>query len=81
MNELMISQDPYIYVISGYMEQVLHSVERFSIMKSIWEPMSSVQVARTKFGIIYHRQSNTIYAIGGKLVEATRTDVIEEYDI
>lgn len=81
MNDLMISQDPYIYVISGYMEHTLFSVEWFSIMKGTWQHMSNVNIARTKFGIVHQKSKNKIYALGGKLQDASWTELVEEYDI
>ena len=77
---MMITVDQYIYVISGYKNTTLPSVERLNINKGIWQEISDVNVARTKFGSVSVK-GEKIYAIGGKLVDGTRTDLIEEYDV
>jgi len=41
--------------------------------------VQGVQVARTKFGLVTVN-NKTIYVLGGKLQDASRTDVVEEYD-
>lgn len=80
MNELMVQSDSYIYVVSGYMEHSLFSVERLNIKTGIWEYMSNVNIARTKFGIVPFK-NRLIFALGGKLQDASRTDLVEEYDV
>jgi len=42
--------------------------------------MNNVNVARTKFGVVAVK-NKTLYALGGKLQDASRTDLVEEYDI
>jgi len=66
MNELMVQTDSYIYVVSGYMEHSLFSVERLNIKTGNWEYISNVNIARTKFGIVPFK-NRLIYALGGKL--------------
>ena len=80
LSRMMITVDQYIYVISGYKNTTLPSVERLNINKGIWQEISDVNVARTKFGSVSVK-GEKIYAIGGKLVDGTRTDLIEEYDV
>ena len=43
--------------------------------------MSNVNIAWTKFGIVHQKSKNKIYALGGKLQDASRTELVEEYDI
>lgn len=42
--------------------------------------MSDVNVSRTKFGSVSVK-GEKIYILGGKLVDGTRTDLIEQYDV
>lgn len=80
LSRMMITVDQYIYVISGYKNTTLASVERLNMNKGIWQAVSDVNIARTKFGSVSLR-GEKIYLLGGKLVDGSRTDVVEEYDI
>lgn len=80
LSKMMISIDQYIYVISGYKNTTLSSVERLNMNKGIWQPVSDVNIARTKFGSVSVKGAK-IYLLGGKLVDGSRTDIIEEYDV
>ena len=80
LSRMMITVDQYIYVISGYKNTTLSSVERLNMNKGIWQPVSDVNIARTKFGSVSVR-GQKIYLLGGKLVDGSRTDIIEEYDV
>ena len=80
LSRMMITVDQFIYVISGYKNTTLSSVERLNMNKGIWQPMSDINIARTKFGSVSVR-GQKIYLLGGKLVDGTRTDTIEEYDV
>jgi N-acetylneuraminic acid mutarotase len=62
------------------MEHSLFSVERLNLKTGIWEYISNVNIARTKFGVVAYK-NRMIYALGGKLQDATRTDIVEEYDV
>jgi hypothetical protein len=80
LSKMMISIDQFIYVISGYKNTTLSSVERLNMNKGIWQPVSDVNIARTKFGSVSVKGAK-IYLLGGKLVDGSRTDIIEEYDV
>jgi hypothetical protein len=80
LSRMMITVDQFIYVISGYKTSTLQSVERLNLSKGIWQDMSEVNIARTKFGS-FSNKGQKIYLLGGKLLDGTRTDLIEEYDI
>lgn len=80
LSRMMITVDQYIYVISGYKTSTLGSVERLNMNKGIWQEVTGVNIPRTKFGSVCVL-GQKIYILGGKLVDGTRTDIIEEYDV
>jgi len=80
LSRMMITVDQYIYVISGYKTTTLQSVERLNLNKGIWQEVSEVNIARTKFGS-FSVKGLKIYLLGGKLLDGSRTDLIEEYDV
>jgi len=43
--------------------------------------MSNVNIARTKFGIVHQKLTNQIFVMGGKLQDASRTELVEQYDV
>lgn len=45
----------------------------------MWEKGSGINIARTKFGVVQCK--NKIFALGGKLNDGTRTDIVETYDV
>lgn len=79
LSRMMITVDQYIYAISGYKNTTLTSVERLNMNKGIWQEVSEVNVGRTKFGAVSYK-GEKIYIMGGKLLDGTRTDLIEEYN-
>ncbi len=80
LSRMMITVDQYIYVISGYKNTTLTSVERLNMNKGIWQNVSEVNIGRTKFGAVSYK-GEKIYIMGGKLLDGSRTDLIEEFDI
>ena len=80
LNNFMKSYVNYVYIISGYNEQKLFSVERLNTTDLVWEEMASVNIARTKFGVVNQRNQR-FFILGGKLHNNQRTDTVEEYDV
>lgn len=80
LSRMMITVDQYIYVISGYQNTALYSVERLNLNKGLWQEVSEINIPRTKFGCVSVK-GEKIYLLGGKILDGSRTDVIEEYDI
>ena len=79
VNTFMKSYDSYIYIISGYKEKTLFGVERLDMTWGQWQDMNPLNISRTKFGVV--TVGSWIYAIGGKLQDGSRTDMIESYNV
>ena len=71
--------EQYIYVISGFHDSPLASVERFDVQRGIWTEMPEIGLARTKFATI-STTGGKIFVLGGKQADGTRTSRIEEFD-
>jgi len=78
----------YIYVLSGFYDQPLNSIEQLDITRGVWKEISgSLTIPRTKFQAvtIYEKDKQgefnpQIYLIGGKKYDGLRTDKIEIFD-
>ena len=66
----------YIFVFSGMQKSGLISCERFDIQKGIWKECKQMNKARSKFAAVSTIDSK-VYILGGKLINAYRTDEIE----
>jgi hypothetical protein len=73
----------YLYVISGFCEQVLSSVERLNLETMVWQEMhNKLNVPRTKFGAVEIIDSvrKTFVVLGGKNSQSQRISTAEMYD-
>ena len=71
----------YIFVISGFCDQVLSSIERLNLESMVFEEMTSkINVPRTKFAAVEINNSKCFAVIGGKNKNSERLSSIEIYD-
>ena len=72
----------YLYVISGFFEEALPSVERLNLETLVWQQMGGkLNIPRTKFAAVQVIDSTKNFIVlGGKNSQSVRTNTIEVYD-
>ena len=68
-----------IFVMSGFCDQALCTVERYSISRDEWEPAGVMSVPRTKFCAV-QLSKDRFLVVGGKQADGTRIDHCELFE-
>lgn len=71
----LVCLDTYLYAIGGYDGRTqLSSVERYNVVRDVWEPMASMKHCRSAHGVTVYQ--GRIFALGKKNTQVG-TQVLE----